>query len=223
MNERGESMKKFLTFILLLIVMILPNTVKAEEYNTKNLEGIFEEKGIDHDLSNYKETDDQVTIYLFYGSSCGYCANFINFLSDIVDDYGKYFKLVAYEVWSDSNNSDLLQDVADFTGTTASGVPYIVIGEEVYVGYSESYDDEIKDLIVSLYNSGNPYDVMEEMAKADNVNTAGVTTNATSTGAIVAWNFVFVAVATAIILIYENNKFKKLELSLENTVKKIKK
>lgn len=205
-------MKKGIVTILLAIAIILPVSVFAKEYKSQNLEEILTTKGIEHDLKNYKETDDQVPIYLFYGSTCGYCNSFINFLNSIVDDYGKYFKLVAYEVWNNSDNATLMKDVANFLGEKASGVPYIVIGDKTFVGYDTPYDEDIKSAITSLYNSKDRYDVfkkMEENEKEDTKSTTSV-----STPVIIICNLLFTIGAVVVAIVYEESKFKTLNSKL---------
>ena len=80
--------------------IIIP--VKAfakEQYKTLNLEETLAEEGIEKKFSNYKETDDQITIYMFRGKGCAYCKKFLEFLNGITEEYGKYFKLVSFESW----------------------------------------------------------------------------------------------------------------------------
>ena len=123
-------MKKKIIGLLLLLSLIMPFSTLAatKKYNTLNLEKALEQEEIEHDLSNYKEDDKQAVIYLFRGKGCGYCRNFLTFLNSIVDEYGKYFKVVSYEVWYDQDNGTLMQEVSDFLGANATGVPFIVIG-----------------------------------------------------------------------------------------------
>ena len=35
-------------------------------------------------LDNYKETDDQITIYVFRGQNCQYCQKFLNYVNRLV-------------------------------------------------------------------------------------------------------------------------------------------
>ena len=91
-------MKKVWITLLLLVVMILPTHVFADEVKSENLDEILTSKSITHDFSNYSENDDQAIVYLFYGQSCGYCQKFLEFLKSIIPEYGKYFKVVGYEV-----------------------------------------------------------------------------------------------------------------------------
>jgi hypothetical protein len=57
-----------------------------------------------------------------------------------------------------------MKKVANFTGEEAGGVPFIVIGEKVFGGYIDSWNDQIKEAIDTAYKNGNDYDVFEEMA-----------------------------------------------------------
>lgn len=201
--------KKFIIFIFLLTMMfpIFANaeSTDANGYKTTNLEEALTQEEIKHDLSKYKETDDQVTIYLFRGHGCGYCQAFLTFLNSIVDDYGKYFKLVSYEVWNDANNSKLLQKVANFTGEAAGGVPYIIIGEKVFPGYVSDWDDDIKEAIKTEYEKDKKYDVMQEMENAEKGET-----KSTTSAASIYWNLGFITVATIVIIIFISTYNKKL-------------
>ena len=110
-------MKKInLVLVLTLLVGILavPFTVKADDYKSLNFKEALNEEGIELKNSNYKETDDQAIIYMFRGKGCGYCKKFLTFLSNLSNEYGKYFKLVSYEVWYDTNNNTLMQTVASY-------------------------------------------------------------------------------------------------------------
>lgn len=165
-------MKKFLLLIMISLLCFIPVSVNAQEkgYSSLNLDEALTEEGIDHDFSNYEENNDQAIIYLFRGKGCGYCKKFLTFLNSIVDDYGKYFKVVSYEVWYDQENASLLTKVSNYLGTSAEGVPYIVIGDKVFPGYASSYDEDIKDAIKKQYDSKNEYDVMKKLSVDSNSN-----------------------------------------------------
>lgn len=166
-------MKKFLLLVMISLLCFIPVSVNAQEkgYSSLNLDEALTEEGIDHDFSNYEENNDQAIIYLFRGKGCGYCKKFLTFLNSIVDDYGKYFKVVSYEVWYNQENASLLTKVSNYLGTGAEGVPYIVIGDKVFPGYASSYDEDIKDAIKKQYDSKNEYDVMKKISVDSNSNT----------------------------------------------------
>ena len=206
-------MKKVWITLLLLVVMILPTHVFADEVKGENLDEILTSKNITHDFSNYSENDDQAIVYLFYGQSCGYCQKFLEFLNSIIPEYGKYFKVVGYEVWSNSSNADLMDKAAKILDKSADGVPFIVIGDQVFTGYSSSYDEKIKSAIKSLYDTKKDarYDILKEIENGDSKKASG-----TSSTAVIIWNFVFLAAATGIILAVTNNQNKALTAKVEN-------
>ena len=206
-------MKKVWITLLLLVVMILPTHVFADEVKSENLDEILTSKSITHDFSNYSENDDQAIVYLFYGQSCGYCQKFLEFLNSIIPEYGKYFKVVGYEVWSNSSNADLMDKAAKILDKSADGVPFIVIVDQVFTGYSSSYDEKIKSAIKSLYDTKKDarYDILKEIENGDSKKASG-----TSSTAVIIWNFVFLAAATGIILAVTNNQNKALTAKIEN-------
>ncbi len=211
-------MKKVWITLLLLAVMILPTHVFADEITRQNLDEILTSKSITHDFSNYSENDDQAIVYLFYGQSCGYCQKFLEFLNSIIPEYGKYFKVVGYEVWSNSANSDLMDKAAKILDESADGVPFIVIGDQVFTGYSSSYDAKIKSAIKSLYDTKKEdrYDILDEIEKGDSQKTSGV-----SSKAVILWNLAFTVVAVFVIYGITNSQNKALVAKIEDLETKV--
>lgn len=174
-------MKKniLLTIAILSMFLALPFNVNAEtkadsledtikeEINTFDGQKGYEEYVTtlkEADLSEYKESDDKVNVYIFRGGTCSHCLDAVAHFSSIVKDEGKYFNVKTYEVWSNSDNNDLMNDVANEIGDSeVSGVPYIVIGKKSWSGYAASYDDEMMKQIKSEYNKDKSkrYDVIK--------------------------------------------------------------
>ena len=201
-------MKKKL-ILLLLVVALLPLRVFAksfiDDYKTLNFVDTLKAEEIELENKDYKETDDQAIIYMFRGQGCGYCRAFLNFLNSISKEYGKYFKLVSFEVWNDSTNSALLNKVPLVTNEAAGGVPYIVIGEKVFGGYASAYDEDIKAAIMAQYKDPS-YDLMEKLDERLNGNTSSGTTSF----AVVFWNAAFVVLAAVAIIVVNNQNTKKI-------------
>ena len=141
--------------------------VDITNFTTSSFQEMLDEEKIEKDFSNYVETDDQIIIYLFRGTGCNYCKEFLKFLNSIAKDYGTYFRVVGFEVWYNTENSKLLSKVADLTGVAASGVPYIIIGDKVFNGYASKYNDEIKEKIIDEYYSNFRYDVIKALNETD--------------------------------------------------------
>lgn len=174
-------MKKniLLTIAVLSMFLALPFNVSAkakadsledtinEEINTFDGQEGYEDyvKTLkEADLSEYKESDDKVNVYIFRGSTCSHCLDAVAHFASIAKDKGKYFNVKTYEVWSNSDNNDLMNDAANEIGDSeVSGVPYIVIGKKSWSGYAASYDDEMMKEIKSEYNKDKSkrYDVIK--------------------------------------------------------------
>ncbi len=174
-------MKKniLLTIAVLSMFLALPFNVSAkakadsledtinEEINTFDGQEGYEDyvKTLkEADLSEYKESDDKVNVYIFRGSTCSHCLDAVAHFASIAKDEGKYFNVKTYEVWSNSDNNDLMNDAANEIGDSeVSGVPYIVIGKKSWSGYAASYDDEMMKEIKSEYNKDKSkrYDVIK--------------------------------------------------------------
>lgn len=215
-------MKKTLLLVLSFMFLVVPSVVFAvtaddeevdvTKYETEGLKQILEEEEIEL-TADYSENDKQATIYLFRGSGCGYCHNFLTFLSTIAPEYGSKFKVVGFEVWGNQQNSDLLQKISGFMGQDAGGVPYIIIGDQVFPGYASDYDEGIKNAIDTLYKADDKYDVFEEYNKA--VKKAKKDAKG-STGTIIAWNLVFTVLATLCVVFYVKKQNKMLLEHIED-------
>ncbi len=155
---------KSLIMILLTITVLLPFNVFAEDEKP--------EAG-----------KEPVNIYIFRSDTCQHCINTMNFLSEIEEEYGDYFDVYDYEV-SNLENSELYQEVAEFMGDTAGGVPYIVIGKYTYpngfepdsqANETQTMGEQLIERILEIYESDDRYDVMEAIKnKPDYSNIVGI-------------------------------------------------
>ncbi len=160
-------MKKRLLAILLTLGLLIPSITSAKtydlsDYNVTDLKEAIADSGLDVDAGSFKNSDDkEVTLYLFRGKTCGYCHKLITWLAtDIVPTYGDKINIKTFEVWNDSDNASLMDDVAALFDEEANGVPYLVIGDKTYVGFSESIKNNIKEGIENLLNSEEKFDVI---------------------------------------------------------------
>ena len=205
-------MKKLMS-ILLVGLLFIPMLTSAA-VTPQNLEEALTEEKIKHDLKDYKESDEKINIYLFRGNGCGHCKNFITFLYENIDELGKYFNLVSYEIFYNQDNAKLMSEVSKFFGEEATGVPYIVIGDKYFSGFGEGMKEDIKKAIKDLYNSKDRYDVFEEMEKpVENTNVKDTSSQ------VIAWNAFFIAVATTIIIFINNRQFKELNSKIDKLQK----
>lgn len=110
---------------------------------------------------------EPINFYIFYGSTCGYCAALHEYVAKLeADDSINYmFNVVDYEVWGNENNSELMSTVAESFGEQATGIPYYVIGDKSFTGFSEeSSAESIKSAIKNAYNDSKYKDVVAGLA-----------------------------------------------------------
>ena len=113
--------------------------------------------------------DTKYNIYLFYGKTCPHCAEEEEFLESYLGIYDNV-ELVKYEVWNSSENRELLVKVQDELNNHASGVPYLVIGEKVIVGYLDgTTDKQIKKEVEKYVSQKKPVDVMEYINEGNHI------------------------------------------------------
>lgn len=134
-------MKKFKFILLFLLLMVIfPLNIKAKS----------------------------LKIYLFYGDGCPHCAAEEKFFESYFEDNND-IELIKYEVWHSKDNQELFVKVQDKLNNHASGVPYLIIGKDVIVGYMEDVTNyQIEDTIKEYRSFKKKYDVIEELNKKNN-------------------------------------------------------
>lgn len=120
-------MKKII-YILIFCLLFIPNMVFAE--------------------------DKELNIYLFFSDSCPHCRD----LNEYLDDYTYEHKNIIvhkYEVTGSVDNANKLKEVQRILKTTRSGVPFLVIGNSVIVGYDDEITPERIKNSVTYYSNTN--------------------------------------------------------------------
>lgn len=154
-------MKKIFVIILSLLIF-LPNCLNAET-KALNLEEALKKEGIEPLFDNYAENDKQVIIYFFGGREESKSVAFLNYLNSIYNEYGKYFKLRSYEVFDNSDNKKLMDNVIDYLSANISSVPFIVIGDAYFTTYDEGVNENLLNTIVSEYENEKRVDKIDEV------------------------------------------------------------
>lgn len=153
------SMKKFKLYLAIIMCLLMtPFTVFADENDTdSNNEVTTEEK------ETTNEESKKVKIYFFRGEGCPHCAEAEEYFDSIKDEYGEYYEIIDYETWYNTENADLLQKVGEARNEEITGVPYILIGNKSWSGYSSDMNDEIISTIKSEYEKdvADRYDIMK--------------------------------------------------------------
>ena len=140
-------MKKLSFLVIAMLMLLIPFTVKA---------------------------DKKVNVYLFRGEGCPHCEEAIEWFNNTLskdEEYSKYYKFIDYEVWYDQDNSELMDKVAKELGTEASGVPFIVIGDKYFSGFSASASpDQIKNAIKAAYDNKDYVDIVDSVKNNKSIN-----------------------------------------------------
>ena len=106
-------------------------------------------------LSDITFEEDKINIYFFWGDGCPHCEELFTFLESIKSEYNEYFNLYGFEVWYNEDNGqimDYFQEELDETVGSRS-VPYYIIGDKSFAGYTSSMNEEILDTIKEKYNN----------------------------------------------------------------------
>lgn len=137
-------MKKYFKILMIMILVAFPFvTVNAK--TTKKAE------------------KEPINFYIFYGSTCGHCQKLHNYTATLEKDktINSKFRIVDYEVWGDKNNSDLMTKVGSYFNFNVDGVPFYVIGDQYFTGFSEEYSPEkIVKAINEEYSDSKYVDVV---------------------------------------------------------------
>lgn len=209
-------MKKFLSIVLMVLLVMSPvmvveaktttkatTTTAAKKTTTKATKKTTTKKTTTEEA---KEDKNPINIYVFYRSTCPHCQDLHSFLNELKEDktYGDMFRVVDYEV-SQKENSDIVFSVANHFNykeedgkSYGGGVPAYVIGNKFMVGYGSTMADEVKAAIKAAYDE-QPTDevakLISEMSNKKDNNAIG---------------YIVLAVATVIIIavIYSSSKNK---------------
>lgn len=106
------------------------------------------------------EEKNLVNIYLFYSDTCPHCASEEKVIEELEKKYDNIV-VYRYEV-GNSENARLLEEVAKIKDTTVTGVPFTVIGDKVYKGFSESDSKERFMATIEYYSEYGYNDLVGE-------------------------------------------------------------
>ena len=81
------------------------------------------------------DASNQVNAYLFYGEGCPHCAKERAYLETIKDEYLD-LKINSFEIYYNQENVAFLQKIAETLKVQTGSVPFLIIGDETFVGYS---------------------------------------------------------------------------------------
>ena len=118
----------------------------------------------DIDLSSNKPN-----IYIFWGDGCPHCKALAKFISKLPAETKDKVNIYSFEVWGDKDNKTFMKNFGKFLGQDVSGVPFIVIGDKIFDGYSSGdtkTDQQILDAINTIIKNQGSTDQYKLYKKA---------------------------------------------------------
>lgn len=148
-------MKKLFYLLLLILILVPINSFAlSKDY-----------KDVLHELTKEEVVENKINIYFFYGNGCPHCAKEEKLLKILEDKYNDLIIIHRYETWDNSKNRNLMikaKEEVKAQGVSQVSVPFTVIGEKYFSGYSEYVGNELENLI-------NKYSGKEEVKEKNNV------------------------------------------------------
>ena len=134
---------KLILIILIVISLYFPISVFA-------LSDDYEDKI--YKIVNKEVEKDKVNIYFFRGEGCPHCADEEKWLDVVKKEYGSKINIYDFEVWYDEDNASLLKKVKDEMNFSGRGVPFTVIGDSYFVGYSDTIKANMENKLKGYFN-----------------------------------------------------------------------
>lgn len=143
--------------VIVLVILAGVITTSASSRTTRTLKEQTEK--------DIKYNDEKINVYFFWGNGCQHCEALISYLNTLPEEYDNYFDLYTLEVWYNEDNSKLMSELGDYLGEKTDGVPCLIIGDQVFIGFSEENKEQIKDAIKKEYNKKEHYDAYKNYKK----------------------------------------------------------
>ena len=147
-------MKKKTIIQMIIIIVLLIAILLIAIYLNKDNNSTF----TNMHRNNIKKTD-RINMYVFYGLTCPHCEDLYKMLKEN-KNYEKYYDLYSFGVWYDKENQKFMDDVSKKLDKNISGVPYIIIGDKTFSGYSKTNSKTILNTIKEQYKNKNYKDII---------------------------------------------------------------
>lgn len=140
--------KKKILIISLVIFIFILFIVLINISNKMNEEKIKSTITMNSKLTDVVYDENKLNIYLFWGKGCPHCEEEWKFLNRIAPKYYDKIHVYGFEVWNSEENQKIMNEFKDKLNISKdSGIPLTIIEDKYYIGYDESYNDEILKLI----------------------------------------------------------------------------
>ena len=95
---------------------------------------------------------NEVNIYFFYSDGCNYCSQEKAYLEALKERYFN-IRIYSYDISSDINNN-LMKQAKELYNVDQSGIPFTIIGDSTFLGFSQSKKCEMEKKIYNYsYNN----------------------------------------------------------------------
>lgn len=135
-------MKRKIFSLLLLLVLLFPINIFALSKDYEDKISSIVDKEVE---------ENKINFYLFRGEGCPHCAQEEEWIKSIKKKYKKSVNFYDFEVWYSEENQEKLKQVGEVFDLEIKGVPFTVIGDKYYSGFSDtiksSMEDDIKDYL----------------------------------------------------------------------------
>lgn len=101
------------------------------------------------------EPEPRAELVLFWGDGCPHCAAEKEWLATAAQRYPD-LRVTMYEVWYDQSNQQRLLDTAARMGFEASGVPVTIVGDQYWIGWSDTMRPELEAAIEASLADAQP-------------------------------------------------------------------
>ena len=108
-------------------------------------------------------------IYIFWGDGCPHCKALAKFISKLPAETKNKVNIYSFEVWGDKDNKTLMKNFGKFLDQDVRGVPFMVIGDKIFDGYSSGdtkTDQQILDAINTIIKNQGSTDQYKLYKKA---------------------------------------------------------
>ena len=144
-------MKRIIKLILFLLLIIPTSTLAlSKDYN--------DYVGKYYNIKN----DEKVNIYLFYSKICPHCQKEEKYFETLKEKYQDKINIYTYEVTENKTNNEIMKSLKKELKENSQGVPFTIIGSKTFLGYDESLNERIENIIESY---------LDENTKTDNTYT----------------------------------------------------
>ena len=144
------------------------NSKSTSDSTSKSTTQSTTEFAFNHE-SNIDLNSNKPNIYIFWGDGCPHCKALAKFMSKLPAETKNKVNIYSFEVWSDKDNKTFMKKFGKYLGQDVSGVPFMVIGDKIFDGYSSGdtkTDQQILDAINTIIKNQGSTDQYKLYKKA---------------------------------------------------------